>query len=278
MTLIEVVITSLTITVVLFGTLAAFQAFSGRADAVDRVAKAQEVARLAMDRMVRDLRNAAPTTGTSTPVLRNGATDLVVLTDHPGQGQPSGSFRRVRYCLQTPSPGAALWAQVAPAGQATLPATSCPDSAWGTRTRIAGDLANQDAGVNRTLLTYDAAAAAEVRSIRIALAVDPDPTRPPGVVVLESAAYLRNRDLTPPAATTSDFSASCSGSGQALLSTALTVDDGGDPLTATYTDNGVTIGTGTSLSHKMAPGAHTLTLTLTDVLGLATTLTRSLTC
>ena len=56
------------------------------------------------------------------------------------------------------------------------------------------------------------------------------------------------------------------------------VDANGDPLTTTFGDNGVTVGSGGSLSHALTSGSHDLTLTVTNVLGLSTILHKSLSC
>jgi hypothetical protein len=128
------------------------------------------------------------------------------------------------------------------------------------------------------LWTYDSATPASVRSIRVHLLLDDSAFSRPPPVEIQSGVYLRNRSLAAPTASSGDFGAACSGSAQALLSTTLSVDANGDPLTTTFGDNGVTVGSGGSVAHTLTSGAHDLTLTVTNVLGLSTILHRTLSC
>jgi type II secretory pathway component PulJ len=276
-TLIEVVLTAAAMMISLLAGLSAFDAFGHSSSENTRLTAQQDAARTAIDRVVRDLRNAAPTSATATAIQRNGAYDLVFLTDRPGYGTASGSSRLVRYCVEATSAATGrLRVQVASAGQTALPATACPDAGWGTSGTIVEDVVNL--AQSTPLWTYDNAAAASVRSIRVSLLLDDDAASRPPPVEIQSGVYLRNRSLAAPTAASGDFGTACSGSAQALLSTTLSVDANGDPLTTTFGDNGLTVGSGSSVSHTLTSGSHDLTLTVTNVLGLSTILHRTLSC
>jgi type II secretory pathway pseudopilin PulG len=276
-TLVETILVAAAMTLALIAGLGAFDAFGRGTDENRRLTAAQDTARTAIDRLTRDLRNAAPTSATSAAVQRNGDYDLVFMSDRPGYGTASGSSRLVRYCVQaTGASTGRLVAQVAAAGVTSLPSSTCPDASWGTTARVADGIVNL--ALSRPLWAYDNASAASVRTIRIDLWVDDDPAHRPPPVEIQSAVYLRNRALTAPTASSSDFGASCSASGQALLTTGLSIDANGDPLTVSYGDNGVAVGSGASLTHTLTSGTHDLTLTVTNVLGLSTILHRTLSC
>jgi type II secretory pathway pseudopilin PulG len=276
-TLVEVLLAAVTMVVVLLAGLGTFEVFGRSTSENSRLTEAQNAARTAIDQVVRDLRNAAPTSSTATAIQRNGAYDLVFLSDRPGYGTSAGSSRLVRYCVQaTSGTTGALLVQIASAGQTSMPAASCPDAAWGTQGTIVDGVVN--IARSAPLWTYDSATAASVRSIRVDLFIDDDPANRPPPVEIQSGVYLRNRGLAAPVAASGDFGAACNGSGQSLLTTTLSVDANGDPLTTSFGDNGVAVGSGGSLSHTLTSGSHDLTLTVTNVLGLSTILHKTLSC
>jgi len=276
-TLIEVMLAAAAMVMVLIAGLGAFDVFGHNTSENSLLTQAQNDARTALDQVVRDLRNAAPTSSTAAAIQRNGAYDLVLLTDRPGNGTSPGSSRLVRYCVQpTSATTGALVVQIAAVGQTSLPSSTCPDPSWGTQSTVISGVVN----IVRSapLWTYDNATAANVRSVRIDMWLDEDPGHRPPPIEVQSGVYLRNRALTAPTATSGDFGASCSGSGQSLLTTTLSVDSNGDPLTTAFADNGVTVGSGGSVSHRLTAGTHDLTLTVTNVLGLSTILHKTLSC
>lgn len=276
-TFIEVVLTAGLMVMVLIAGLGAFDVFGRSTSENNRLTRAQELARNAIDQVVRDLRNAAPTSSTATAVQRNGAYDLVFLSDRPGYGTSPGTSRLVRYCVEaTGATTGRLRVQIAPSAQTTLPSASCPDASWGTQGTVVEGVVN--IARSAPLWTYDNATAANVRSIRVDLFIDEDPANRPPAVEIQSGVYLRNRSLTAPAAANGDFGAVCNGSGQSLLTTTLSVDSNGDPLTTAFVDNGVTVGSGASLSHKLTAGSHDLSLIVTNALGLSTTVHKTLSC
>ena len=276
-TLIEVLLASAAMVVALVAGLGVFDVFGHNTSENSLLTQVQNSARTAVDQVTRDLRNAAPTSSTATAIQRNGAYDLVLLSDRPGYGTSPGSSRLVRYCVQaTSATTGKLLVQVAPAGQTSMPSSSCPDVSWGTQATVVDGVVNIARGT--ALWVYDNATAANVRTIRIDLWLDENPANRPPPIEVQSGVYLRNRGLAAPTATSGDFGASCNGSGQSLLTTTLSVDANGDPLTTAFADNGVTVGSGGSVSHRLTAGTHDLTLTVTNVLGLSTILHRTLSC
>jgi hypothetical protein len=276
-TLIEILLAAAATITVLVAGLGAFDVFGHSTSENALLTQIQNNARTALDQVVRDLRNAAPTSSTATAIQRAGSYDLVILTDRPGYGTSPGTSRLVRYCVQSTSPTTGkLLVQIAPVGTTSLPDTACPDPSWGTQGTVVDGVVNIARAA--PLWTYDSATPANVRTIRIDMWIDTDPAHRPPPVEIQSGVYLRNRGLAAPTATSGDFGAACNGSGQSLLTTTLSVDANGDPLTTSFGDNGVTVGTGSSLSHTLTSGSHDLTLTVTNVLGLATILHKTLSC
>jgi hypothetical protein len=260
LTLIEVLIASALLIVVVSATLTAFDVFGARVGESSIRVDAQDTVRTVSARVVRDLR-AASVGGTAGPILRAGAGDVVFSAADTG-----GGTRLARFCAD--AAGRRLWFQRAPLGGASLPAPACPDAGWGESSVLIEGLAGASP------FAYDSASAGDVRTVRLTLTVDADPSRPPGPTSRVSAAALRN----PPAQTAvvPSFTATCSG-GKVLL-TASIAAAAGRRITADYSQDGVSIGFADSLLQRLGPGTHALVLTVTDELGRRTTASRTVTC
>ena len=192
-------------------------AFTGMLDD-DRVVtehnEAQEGARIAMDRMARELRNLASPTILTTitenrprAVERADGFDLIarIVDDKP---LPAGSantsnLMRVRYCLDASNPqSATIWYQTQRWVSATPPAVpasgSCPGAAWGNQRGIAVNVTNViDPDAQRPLFSYDSADLDKVTRIHSDVFVDPTPGERPVEARVSSGVLLRNQNQYP---------------------------------------------------------------------------------
>lgn len=129
LTLVEVLLAAALMIVVLMAVLGTADMFGARTRAGAELTADGERSRQAVERITRDLRSASAG-GQAAALLRGGPSDLVLVTD--AAAEAPGQWRGVRYCWD----GADLVRQVSGAGAVTLPATGCPDAAWGTVERI----------------------------------------------------------------------------------------------------------------------------------------------
>jgi len=246
--LVALVITSVLLAAVVL-LLTSFMHDNGYAAMRDQ---AQDNARQLIDRMSRELRNAATpvnnsSPGTPTAGLLEVASpyDVVFESVNSSGSPPSGDVTnemQVRYCLDTND---TLWRQsTAPSSSyTTLPDTSaCPStsSAW-LQTASGGpccvelsDVSNRIGGsTTRPLLTYGPpgySTAAQIKQVEIALWVDPNPGKPPGATELTSGVYLRN-ELSNPTATFTPTQIKQGGVSDVQLNGSASNDPNGQALT-----------------------------------------------
>jgi type II secretory pathway pseudopilin PulG len=281
-TLMELVVAMSMFAVVLGATLAIFQTFVKNDRAANDRNDAQQVARSALDRLARDLRNlASPTPSLPDAFDRALPTDMVFKTVDPNgpNGQNVVNVERVRYCLDTSTPtNAKLWAQVQQWNTATAPSaptdTSCPGTQWTTSTAtetrsqrvVAEHLTNQYNGQTRPVFTYNASALSDITMVHAELDVDEDVTRAPKETTLSTGVFLRNQNRRPVAS----FTWSASG-GTIVLNGSASSDPEGQPLDYNWFDGASTtpFANGVTASYAVTPGStHTIKLQVLDPAGL----------
>lgn len=209
-TLIELLVAMLMTLVIMGAVLALFTSFidDNRNNGLREDATSD--AQTAVDRMSRDLRNAAaPSVGAST-IQKAGSYDLVFEAVSATGAAPSGNASNemwVRYCLDGND---TLWRQSTStsASLTTMPDTAaCPsaDSTWVTTTKELNDVTNEIGGDDRPLFNYGptdwaSTGTSAIKSAEVAMYVDKNPGHSqPGPTELTSGIYLRN-DLQAPTA------------------------------------------------------------------------------
>jgi prepilin-type N-terminal cleavage/methylation domain-containing protein len=205
MTLTEVLIVSVLLTVVLGATVSVLDSFRKTTDTNTRLNEAQDSIRVSMGLMTRELRNlASPTNEQPLAIERAEPKDLIFRS--VAGNKPAGSLnvrnaRWVRYCISGSGLGT-LWRQELTWTGATAPAapaaTSCPGSGWGAQRVQASNITNG----GRALFSYNSATLSAITEIGVSLWLDPDPGRTPTEVSLQSSVFLRNQNRAPVAAFT----------------------------------------------------------------------------
>jgi type II secretory pathway component PulJ len=286
-TLTELLVSVAIMILVLSATLGALDVFGSTTSRNQKLLQAQDTARIAIDRVAREMRNASAyaTDATSQPsaIVRAGPWDLIMQTVNPAGGGGSNALNlmRVRYCLYTPTK--TMYRQEQTWTSSTPPAvisdTACPSSSWGNQAVVANDVVN---GGSRRVFTFNSGNANDVSeappllpdiaSVRIALWVDVNPGQAPAEVQLHSGVFLRNKNRRPVA----DCTAAPTGNSYVSLNGSRSTDPEGGLLTFTWEDGTTPIGATGSLINYNSPttGSHTFTVTAKDPGGL----TASATC
>jgi type II secretory pathway component PulJ len=287
-TLTELLVSMVLMILVLSATLGALDVFGSSSARNTKLLQAQDTARLAIDRIARELRNGSAyptdTSGTDpSAIVRAGPWDLILQTVNPAGGGGSNTLNlmRVRYCLYTPT--STLYRQTQTWTSATPPAaitdTACPSSSWGTSTVVATDIVN---GGGRRVFTYNNGNAGDttqappllpdIASVRIAFWVDTNPGQAPAEVQLHTGVFLRNKNRRPVA----DCTAAPTGNSYVALNGSRSIDPEGGLLSFAWADGASTIpGLKGSLASYQSPttGSHTFTVTVMDPGGLTATAT-----
>lgn len=262
--------------VVLGATLTALETFVSGVEQNQRRNDTQQQARVALDRMARELRNlASPTPNQPQAVDKAGAYDLVFQTVDPAQpsgGENAANVRRLRYCLDTSDPrSGVIWMQVQTWTQSTTPVVpstaSCPDPdpGWASRQTVTNNVVNRINGQDRPVWAYNAATTPDVSFIRTTVRLDRDPGHAPGESSLATGVFLRNQNRPPVAA----FTATITGNRHVLLNGSPSSDPEGQPLTYTWYDGATQVGSGITYDYVApAAGARTLSLRVSDPGGL----------
>ncbi len=262
---------------------------------------AQDQARLAVDRIVRQLRNiSSPQPG---PSLFERATpyDVVFQTVGTPSGSNTAGIQRVRYCVpQDSSTGTpsleALVSQTQTWTTATTPANPwpqsattipCPDTSTSTHVNVANWVTNRyQQRTDRPLFTYNGGSApsslAQITSVQLDLFLNTDIPLPVAETELRSTVFVRNQNRPPVAS----FTYTAIGGGDVLLNGGSSYDPDGQPITYSWsctspspcTGSATLTGAGTGLV-DWTPGAgtYTVSLTITDPSGLTATATQPVT-
>ena len=253
--------------VVLGATLSPFEGFLRSTRKNEQQNEAQDRARLAIDRMARELRNV-----TGGQAVEVGAANDFVFQAVDSNSSPSGlnyaNLRRVRYCLDSETPQR-LWRQThtwtSSAAPALPPTTTCPaDAPWGPGVALAEDVVNG----SRPLFTYDAATLPDIAAVRTHLFIDVDPQESPRETELRTGVYLRNRGKPP----VNSFTAT-PGPGSILLDASASYDPEGGGLTYRWClesgcDDTNKLGSGVTFTYTAPPGTYTIYLQVFDPGGI----------
>jgi prepilin-type N-terminal cleavage/methylation domain-containing protein len=311
-TLVELLV-AMVISLVVFGaTLTVLDSYLRQSSAAAKRLDAQDQARLAVDRIVRDLRNvSSPLT---TPKLLERATryDLVFQTIGTPSGRNVSGIQRVRYCVpQDTSAGSAsqerliaqtqTWTTSTPAANPwtsdpsqTIP---CPDL---TFTPVAGQpvyTVFAQSVMNRYQQTSsypvfsfnngldgDNVAASDlpqISTIQVKLRVNPTPSLSGATTQIQSSAYLRNKQHAPVA----QFTYTATGNGGVILNAGQSYSPDNQQLSYRWACTSspcpaagtLLIASNGLVSWRPGAGTYSVALTVTDQSGIQTTTTQQVT-
>jgi type II secretory pathway component PulJ len=199
-TLVELLITTVIMTLVFGGVLGVLDAFQRQASANNGRGDNQDAARRTVDRMSDSLR-AAVGAGTALNVERATPTDVVfrmVDPATPPQSTNPGRLMFRRYCLDDATSSVLYeedlhWAAAAP----SLPSTACPGTGWEDVQQIADHITT----VAGPLFSYppNTTPVTAVSRVAIDLSIDLKPNQPPAATTLHTSVDLRNA-VHPPTA------------------------------------------------------------------------------
>jgi prepilin-type N-terminal cleavage/methylation domain-containing protein len=281
-TLIELLIAATLMTIVIGATLNGLDVFQNTTRDNGLRNEAQQTARVAMDRLARELRNGATSSAQAQQGLElAGPYDLVFQTvdaTMPASSLNVANIRRSRYCLDARDPAngrlvlqTQRWTSAAPPA---VPSTaSCPDTAWGPASEIADHLVNRRDGQNRPVFAYNSATLNQITRLRVQLYVDArrdsadnGTTRE---TTLASGVVLRNQNRPP----TASFSADRRSGGQIALNASASSDPDGDPLTYEWFDGSTRL-PATTVTYEYTPSSSSsrpIRLVVYDPAGLSAT-------
>jgi len=272
--------------VVMGATLAAVEGFQRRSNADRAQSRSEEGARVAIDKLARELRNGASSaSGSNASIGRATATDFVFQAVDDS-GAPAGqNVRRAqwgRYGRDTTIPqDGRIWRQTFRWTDAVAPAlpfaAGCPDTGVGTREIVTAKLVNSAA---EPLFAYEPALPAQpaaedyaqITHVTLDLLVIADGIRQREPSRLTTGVYLRNQADPPRAA----FEAVAGGHGRIYLNASPSSDSRGAALTYRWCEGDCksAIGEGLTLQYAAPPGDHAITLTATNAAGLSDSVTR----
>jgi prepilin-type N-terminal cleavage/methylation domain-containing protein len=308
-TLIEALV-AMAIAVVVFGaTLTILEVYMRQSNGVTQRFDAQNQARVAVDRIIRQLRNvASPLTS---PKLLERATpyDLVFQTIGSSNGANVAGTERVRYCIpDDTSSGSSsndeLISQTETWSTSSTPADPwssdpsvtipCPDTTFAAQpngvvlassvvnrykqTGPPGTSAEQPAFAfnNGTLPEGNSVTASDLSSIstiQVNLWVNPTPKVKGATTEIQSSAYLRNKEHSPVAT----FTYSAIGNGAVILNAGTSYSPDGQQLsfkwncTSCSGTTSLSSATDGLVSWQPGAGTYTVTVTVKDQDGLSTT-------
>jgi prepilin-type N-terminal cleavage/methylation domain-containing protein len=309
-TLIELLVAMTLSLVVLGATLTVLSVYTHQSSINQQNNDAQDRARVAIDRVVWDLRNIA--SPLSTPKLLERATpyDIVFQTIGKQIGSNTSGDERVRYCIPNDTGSGSpstevLYAETQTWNTSTAPAdpwTSdptvtipCPDSplpAGVSSVRLANSITNRSPGANHPgAFSYNngtldnnqvlASDLSGVTSVQVDLFVNPTPSQRQRESELRSDAFLRNQTHQP----VSQFTYTPQGGGSVLLNGATSYSPDGYNLNYSWScvsqscPNASTLAASTDglVSWQPGPGTYTIQLVVTDPNGLSGTLQQTVT-
>jgi type II secretory pathway pseudopilin PulG len=271
-TLIELMIGSALMLVILGASLAVFESFVRTTAHNAAQNDAQQSARATTMQVARQLRNlAGPTEGQPQAFDSIGPYNLIFQTVNPtgpAPGQNYSNVQRVRYCLDTGSPGK-LWVQTqswttlnAPAVPSTV---GCPASGWGSQQVAASYIVNNYGGQSRPVFAFNSSDPTMVTEVRTDLYVDPDPAHAPTETHLQSGVFLRNQNRPPLA----NLQTTPGNQGHVILNASASTDPEGKLLSYSWSDNGTKLkSTSPVWDYQTTSGPHTIQVDVRDPAGL----------
>lgn len=261
-TLIEILAAMVLTVIVLFGILSVLDNFTSNAARQTRITDANEQVRVAMDRIVSDLRQART-------VEVAGATDLVyTVTDS------ATAVRRERICVDGQS---RLWrSSVTTATAPSTPiasGTTCPTA--GSGAGLVTEMKSANSASN-PMFTYDTSTPANVRNIGLTFALNAGTRNHTDISTLRASAFVRAQSETALPADEDDIITTCTNSGIPTL----TLSAGVGPLTVTYTDiDGNALGGSAAGGSTTLPSGETsVVATITATSGAITQLVKTIAC
>jgi type II secretory pathway pseudopilin PulG len=221
-TLVELLLVCV-ISLVIFGiTMTAWTSVYRSNRAVELQQDNTQVARVAIDRAARQLRNLAnPTVNAVNTISYAGAYDFIFQTSDPAKTW-------VRYCLDTTSVNkATLWEHETAKPITAGMTGACPstDPEWTTKRAVVESVTNQAGGIDRPIFRYECGSGApvgcpasstdyqKILNVGFDLWVDADRTDRASELNVATSVFLRNQNETP----TARGSATRYSSTQALL-------------------------------------------------------------
>lgn len=286
-TLIEMLVTMAIAMIVFAATLNALDVFSSDSQAMTQRNAAQNQGRLAIDRIVRQLRNIASPLATPKLLERAAPYDIVFQTVGAPSGQNTQGTERVRYCIPPDATAGSastevMLAQTQTWTSSTTPASpwssdptvtiACPDPNYPSTVLVNGVTNRYQGRTDRPAFTYNGATSSTnliaIDTVGLDLFVNPTPRLADAEAELRSSAFLRNQQRAPVA----NFTYTPLGGGAVLLNAGTSYDPSGEPLTYSWTCTGSPCSSsGAIFSWKPGAGTYTVTLSVTDPAGLQTT-------
>jgi type II secretory pathway pseudopilin PulG len=276
-TLVEMQVSMTVMVVIAFAALAGLEAFTGGAAVTTGLAVAEDAARRDLERVVNVLRDAgaaAPVSGAQpVTIIQSLPNDLIFRSSSwPGEsGIAQSGTHTARLCLDTAS--RTVWFDGLRAGTAgpTTPGTACPSTASGwTHTAVATNVTNSAAD---PLFSYGSTT--PVRSVGVNLRVEGGTASKPRALVLRSGGALRGA-LAPQVTAADIVTGACEG-GKALLTLVLGAV-GASTEGAKLSAPGATPAGVRKLLVPATSSGVDIPLTITNVLGLQTLLTKRVSC
>jgi prepilin-type N-terminal cleavage/methylation domain-containing protein len=276
-TLTELLVAMTVSVVVLLAALGALDAFNSGVAENTRLTDASDEARRDIASIVGVLREAgapSPIAGAQpATVLQAGVNDLVFLsTSWPGESGVGSAANHVeRYCLDTAS--RTLWFDGLKAGTAgsAAPGTACPSTAGGWTSRIAARNVLNTAANS----VFEYGGTNPVRSVSVNLVLDSGTALKSRPLALRSGGTLRG--ALAPQLGAGDITVGACEAGKALLT--LNTGAGGASASGVKLSapNATPVGPGQILVPASSAPAS-VPLTITNLLGLQTLLTKSVSC
>ena len=306
-TLIEALV-AMGLAIVVFGaTLTILDVYMRQSNGVTQRFDAQNQARVAVDRIIRQLRNVA--SPLSTPKLLERATpyDLVFQTIGTSSSTNPSGTERVRYCIpQDTTSGSASHEELIVQTQTFATASNdpwssdptvtipCPDTTFvpsvsgqpqytvlansvvNRYKQVANDFAfNYNDGLDGNYVTSNDIP--NISTIQLSLWVNPTPTLAGATTELQSSAYLRNKQHAPVA----NFTPYYLGNGSVILNGGTSYSPDGEQLSYAWAcdsssptpcpaNTSIDTATDGLVSWAPGPGTYVVTLTVTDETGLVT--------
>jgi type II secretory pathway pseudopilin PulG len=258
---VELLVAMLLSVIVLLALLMTLDGFSRNAARQSKKIDANGQVRLAMDRIVADLRQ------TRTMEVAD-ANDLVYTVR-----DSASAYRRERICKDA---SGYVWRSSVTTASAPTPAiasgTACPTTGVGAYKL--SSLKSANSGTN-ALFSYEAGATpSTVRSVGVTLSLYTGAVDHADVTTLRASAFVRAKAETAPTFSTPPISVVCSNSGVPTL----TLEGSAGPLSVTYTDlDGHELGSGSSVVLN-GYGNSTIVANLTNGSGIVSQIVKSLAC